>query len=67
MKLTEGVIYFPRVFVESQCPTCSKVLQWSVTKHGSEAKSKECCGKIFNVFLNYVRVELEEKLKICTT
>lgn len=62
MKLFQnGVMYFPRIFSEGQCCVCSKILQWEVINPGREARA-ECCGKIFNVFLNYVNVKIEDKL-----
>ena len=59
MKLTQGPMYFPRLFSESQCPICAKILQWSELKAGHQAKA-ECCNKIFIATLNYVGITIED-------
>jgi len=59
VKLTQGPMYFPRLFSESQCPICAKILQWSELKAGHQAKA-ECCNKIFIATLNYVGITIED-------
>ena len=59
MKLTQGPMYFPRLFSEAQCPVCSKILQWTESKPQREVKA-QCCGKIITATLNYVGITIED-------
>jgi hypothetical protein len=58
MKLNQGIMYFPRLFSEAQCPQCSKVLHWIESEPQSKVQS-QCCGKIFIATLNYVGITIE--------
>ncbi len=63
MKLIEGTIYFPKLFSESQCSDCGKILQWFETIPKSEFESK-CCNKVFKARVNYVNIKIEEVNKL---
>ena len=63
MKLIEGIIYFPSLFTESQCPTCLKILQWTEIERGSKFEAR-CCDKIFHASVNYVSIKIEDTKKI---
>lgn len=59
MKLAPGIVYFPRLLLEAQCPFCSKVLEWKETESKSKIKS-ECCNKVFTATPNYVGITIDD-------
>lgn len=58
MKVIGGILYFPGILTEAQCPDCSRVLQWKATRFRNKVKA-ECCNKIFTATLNYVGITIE--------
>jgi len=59
MKLQPGIVYFPKIFMEAQCPFCSKILDWIPTESKSRVRAV-CCNKIFTATLNYVGITIDD-------
>lgn len=58
MKLQSGVVYFPRIFTEAQCPVCSKILEWIPLESKNKVRA-QCCNKMFTATLNYVGITID--------